>query len=253
MPAILPPLSDPSTSTQIRGVDVHAVHKSATMFLFHFFKHLSAKHGFQYFSENNVPANAGKLAASNQRNFCRCPIRNFEPLESTFDYPTNCHRIFHIRDPRDILVSEYFSFGWIHPTQDSDLDQVRNSLQKMSIDDYVLHHCTQREFPLERRYSSLIERTLDPNLETVVTYETMVTNFPKWLSRVVPVFGIRHSRLAVLQLAWRYRNEFRTKKEAMTHKRCITPGDHRRKLKPSTIDALNLRFESILTKFGYEF
>ncbi|MDB4333808.1 hypothetical protein N9990_00620, partial [bacterium] len=83
--------------------------------------------------------------------------------------------------------------------------------------------------------------------------ETMVTNFPKWLSRVVPIFGIRHSRLVVLQLAWRYRNEFRTKKEAMTHKRCITPGDHRRKLKPSTIDALNLRFESILTKFGYEF
>ncbi|MDA9352921.1 hypothetical protein N9R03_00560, partial [bacterium] len=65
MPAILPPLSDPSTSTQIRGVDVHAVHKSATMFLYHFFKHLSEKHGFQYFSENNEPANDGELPASN--------------------------------------------------------------------------------------------------------------------------------------------------------------------------------------------
>jgi hypothetical protein len=54
-------------------------------------------------------------------------------------------------------------------------------------------------------------------------------------------------------LAWRYRNEFRARQETMTHKRCITPGDHRRKLKPTTIDALNLRFESILTKFGYDF
>ncbi|MGB1930122.1 MAG: hypothetical protein ACPHO8_12500 [Mariniblastus sp.] len=242
-----------SQANQIRGVDVHAVHKSATMFLYHFFKHLSQKHGFQYFSENNEPANDGKLSASNQGNFCRCPIRNFEPLESTFDHPTNCYRIFHVRDPRDILISEYFSFGWIHPTQDSDLDQVRKSLQKMSIDDYVLHHCTQREIPLERKFSSIVERTLDPNFETVVTYETMVTNFSKWLSRVVPVFGIRHSKLAIMQLAWRYRKEFHTKKETMTHKRCITPGDHRRKLKSSTIDRLNLRFESILTKFGYEF
>lgn len=253
MPAILPSLLRPSKSAEIRGVDVHAVHKSATMFLYHFFKQLSEQHGFQYFSENNQPANEGNLLASNQENFCRCPIRNFEPIESRFDHPVKRHRIFHIRDPRDILVSEYFSFGWIHPTQDSELDQVRKSLQKMSIDDYVLHHCTQREYPLEKRYSSLVERVLDPEREIVVTYETMVTDFPKWLARVVPVFGIRYSKLAVLQLAWRYRNEFKTKQETLTHKRCITPGDHRRKLKPATIDALNQRFESILTKFGYEF
>jgi hypothetical protein len=80
----------------------------------------------------------------------------------------------------------------------------------------------------------------------------MVTNFPKWLSQVVPVFGIKHPKLAIMQLGWRYRNEFRIQQETMTHKRCITPGDHRRKLKPATIDALNLRFESILTKFGYD-
>lgn len=252
MPAIQPTLLRPPTSIQIRGVDVHAVHKSATMFLFQFFKQFSEKHGFQFFSENNEPANVEKLLASNQKNFCRCPIRNFETIESRFDYPTECHRIFHIRDPRDILVSEYFSFGWIHPTRGSDLGQTRKSLQKMSIDDYVLHHCTQREFPLEKKYSSLVERVLHPDLETVVTYETMVTNFPKWLSQVVPVFGIRHSKWAVMQLAWRYRNEFRIKQETMTHKRCITPGDHRRKLKPATIEALNLRFETILTKFGYD-
>jgi hypothetical protein len=253
MPAILPTLLHSSKSTQIRGVDIHAVHKSATMFLYHFFKQLSEKHGFQFFSENNEPANNTKLLASNRENFCRCPIRNFDTSDSEFEFPTQRHLIFHIRDPRDILVSEYFSLGWIHPTEGTDLDEVRKSLQEMSIDDYVLYQCTQREFTLERRFAPLVERMLNPEFETVVTYETMVTNFSKWLAQVVPVFGIRHSKLAVIQLAWRYRNEFRARQETMTHKRCITPGDHRRKLKPSTIDALNLRFESILTKFGYDF
>ena len=237
----------------VRGVDVHAVHKSGTMFLYQFFGRLSAKQGFDFYSENNDPANQADLSRDNQSNFCRCPIRSFEILRTDFKHPTKIYRIFHVRDPRDILVSEYFSFGWIHPTEGTSLEENRKERQKMSIDEYVLTQCEKRTWPLEARFKILLDRDLDPQYDTVVTYEMMVTRFRLWAQEVLPVFGVRYPGLAAMKWAWRYRKEFQSSGETMTHKRRITPGDHRRKLKSATIKQLNERFESILTRFGYSF
>jgi hypothetical protein len=238
-------------SAPVLGVDVHAVHKSATMFLFQFFGRLAQQYDFDFYSENNDPANQDKLAPDNQRNFCRCPIRTFEAIESEFDFETKRHLIFHVRDPRDILVSEYFSIGWIHPTEGSDLDERRKTFQQMPIDEYVLRECEKSSWPLQEKFRPLLERELNPEFETIVTYETMVTDFQSWAEQVLPPFGVRFPKLVAIKLAWRYRNEFKVAVESMTHKRRIAPGDHRDKLEPATIDALNQRFETVLTRFGY--
>ncbi|MCH2177529.1 MAG: hypothetical protein MK106_01880 [Mariniblastus sp.] len=237
----------------VRGVDVHAVHKSATMFLYQFFGRLSEKQGFDFYSENNSPANQSGLSIDNQRDFCRCPIRSFEVLKTELDHPTQIYRIFHIRDPRDILVSEYFSFGWIHPTEGTGLEAARQERQEIPIDEYVLTQCEKRTWPLEAKFKILLDRDIDPEYDIIVTYETMVTQFRLWAERVLPAFGVRYPRVAALQWAWRYRKEFQRTGESMTHKRRITPGDHRIKLKPATIDQLNQRFETILTRFNYSF
>ena len=42
-----------------------------------------------------------------------------------------------------------------------------------------------------------------------------------------------------------------TKENKMKHKRQVTPGDHRRKLKPETIAKLNTDLADILTRYGY--
>jgi len=232
-------------------VDVHALHKSATMFLFKFFRRLAAKQHYDFYSENNDAPNGEGPGSGNQRNFCRCPIRTFETEHLSSDAETLTHRIFHVRDPRDILVSEFFSLAWIHPTEGSRLNDRRQSLQNMTIDQYILEQSEKSRWPLEKKFKPLIERKLNPELETIVTYEEMVTDFPKWVEKVQPPFGIRFPKIAALKLAWHYRNEFNTASESMTHKRRITPGDHREKLKPSTIDHLNQRFEKVLTRFGY--
>ena len=237
----------------VRGVDVHAVHKSATMFLFQFFGRLSKQYHFDFYSENNAPANQSGLPRENQRDFCRCPIRAFETLETELDYPTEIRRIFHVRDPRDILVSEYFSFGWIHPTEGTGLEAGRQERQEVPIDEYVLTQCEKRTWPLEAKFKTLLDRDMDPEYDTIVTYEMMVTRFRLWAERVLPAFGVRYPKLAARKWAWRYRKEFQRSGESMTHKRRITPGDHRRKLKPATIEQLNQRFEEVLTRFNYTF
>jgi len=221
------------------------------MFLYQFFKRLSEKRNFSFHSENNDPANPDGPGVNERVNFCRCPIRTFEAEPFSFGESHEHFRIFHVRDPRDILVSEYFSVAWIHPTEDSKLDQRRESLQKISIDDYVLNQSAKSAWPLEEKFVPLLERDLDPKRDVVVTYEEMVTDFQSWVEKVLPAFDIRFPKLMAYKLAWRYRNEFKVNGEAMRHKRRITPGDHRDKLQPSTIDELNQRFEPVLKRFGY--
>ncbi len=232
------------------AVDVHALHKSATMFLFSFFRRLAEKQQFEFYSENSAPPNPDGPAPSNLTSFCRCPIRTFETSEFKASYPFDHYRIFHVRDPRDVLVSEYFSLAWIHPTNGTKLKQRRELLQDVTVDEYVLNQSTNSNWPLEAKYVPLLNRELDPGLDRVVTYEEMVTDFPSWVEKVIPAFGFRFPKIAAYKLAWHYRNEFAVQ-ESMKHKRKITPGDHREKLAPATIDVLNQRFEPVLKRFGY--
>jgi len=232
-----------------RIVDVHALHKSGTMFLYQFFRHLAKQQNALLLSENNDPADdyfdlaalrsAGasateKTMAQTKAFLCRCPIRTFDVDEFRLEQAPQ-HRIFHLRDPRDILVSEYFSFGWIHTTQGTPLDQRRQEIQEMGVDEYVITQSAQSTWPLDQKYASLVGYDFDPELETVVKYEQMVTEFPKWCSQVVAAFGVRFPKMLTARLAWRYRNEFKTSGETMQHKRRITPGDFRDKLKPDSI------------------
>ena len=254
---------DSSTETRtnrdsIRLVDVHSLHKSGTMFLFNFFRHLSHIQRATMLSSNHSPSSdygaisdlqsLGSIANGKQI-VCRCPIRTFQLKE--FQVPgVNQHRIFHLRDPRDMLVSEYYSFGWIHPT-DEFLNDRRDEIQQMSIDEYAIGQSEQSTWPVEQKYKPLLNYDFDPQRETVVKYEQMVTNFPFWCAKVVAAYGCRFPKLLTVRLAWRYRKEFKPTAESMQHKRRMTPGDFREKLKPETIKILNRRYEAILERFDF--
>ena len=62
--------------------------------------------------------------------------------------------IFWIRDPRDILVSLYFSFGFSHTLSPNSAIQVhqlerREKIQKMDLDTYVLHEAPNLKWKFE--------------------------------------------------------------------------------------------------------
>jgi len=244
--------SKKTSQTTHRVVDVHSLHKSGTMFLFKFFQHLAGQQKAILLSENSDPADnyLDLPVSTSNAPICRCPIRTFDVDEFRLEH-TRQHRIFHLRDPRDILVSEYFSFGWIHTTDGTPLDQRRLEIQQMGVDDYVITQSAQSTWPLDQKYASLVDYDFDTETETVVKYEQMVTDFPKWCGQVVDAFGVRFPKVLAARLAWRYRNEFKTTGEKMQHKRRITPGDFRDKLKPDTIKILNRRFGSVLDRFKY--
>lgn len=244
----------PQKTTSHRGVFVHALHKSASMFLFEFFGNLSRERGFEFYSANSDPPREfdGQTASLN---LCCCPIRTFE-VEPVADSNLRQRRIFHVRDPRDMLVSEYFSFGWRHEAENPDLSQRRLSIQEMTVDQYALQQPEFSRWSLEQKFRPLLERissgVSSQQHDIVVKYETMVTQFPSWVAEVIKPFEFRLPRIAVGRLAWKYRNDFRPSTEPGAHKRRIIPGDFRDKLKPETIRKLNERFADVLQAFDYE-
>ncbi len=248
------------------GIFVHGLHKTASMFLYKLFRDLAAEAGIQYYSANNKPANQAELKQDIDVSFCYCPVRHFalSPGEITRQTPAiadpkfivnndfsnlaKVYRIYQIRDPRDILVSQYFSFGFIHGGKNK-ITPEKLRIQKMTVDEYCLKEAGELYF----RYKNIlkISEQNNPNY-SVVKYETMVLNYRDWLSKVITVFDFKQSPEEILEKYYqKYHQEFDLSEfqESLKHKRKMIPGDHQEKLQPSTINSLNSTFADILAKF----
>ncbi|MGK7931882.1 MAG: sulfotransferase domain-containing protein [Microcystaceae cyanobacterium] len=243
------------------GIIVHALHKSASMFLYKFFQDLSQRKKIEYFSANSKPSNRQELQPDIDTSFCLCPERTFNLENYTYKNMDGMIHIMQVRDPRDILVSQYFSSGWIHPDAkwNEQQKQIRGEVKSMSIDEYVLNASVELSSfgkkPLADRYEPMLQLTsLSNRTVLIVKYEDMVVNFKSWLSQVIKPFQFNPvlERILIERLFYKYKKEFKPRKEKLTHKRKMLPGDHREKLKPETIEKLNNIFQDVLIKFNYD-
>ncbi len=60
-----------------KGIVVHALHKTASMFLYRIFKDLSQEKQIQYFSSNKNSPNQQEPNQDIDVSFCWCPVRHF--------------------------------------------------------------------------------------------------------------------------------------------------------------------------------
>ena len=159
--------------------------------------------------------------------------------------------IVHIRDPRDCLVSMYYSLGFSHvlpprgPFRDAFL-QDRTLARGMSIDEYVLGRLPHT-YQAMKAMRSTIEARPDALLSR---YECMVGDYTGWISgiteRVAP--NVPKEKLAKLAKP----AEFNVRDNSGNHKRQVTPGDFRRKLSSRTQNELTERLLNHLEYFGFD-
>jgi len=159
-----------------------------------------------------------------------------------------------LRDPRDVLVSFYFSMLASHavPTAANTSREVllreRSQAAQMDVDSYVLSKCADVKRTCENYLSAVLDH---PNV-LFVTYEQMVSDFPQWLNRIVEHGGFTPSEATMQRLISESNFEV-TQEDPTRHVRQITPGDHRRKLKAETITSLNKELQTVLERLGYSF
>lgn len=230
---------------------VHGLHKTATMFLYRFFKDVADHLQIDFQSVHNSDRSRTRSTIKNATSFIRCPERSFCIDKSSRSSSQDIFHLFQVRDPRDILVSEYYSLGWLHCEQAwSDEEKGRRKkIQQLTIDQYVLSEPEISKYPLLNRFDEFLKNADNPTV-SIVKYETMVTDFAAWLADVLPILCL-DNRKFVRYFNRRNKNEFTRDTPCDSHKRNITPGDHRKKLRPSTIAHLNKRYSKILDFLGY--
>src|SRR5262249_55273525 len=102
------------------------------------------------------------------------------------------------------------------------------------------------------RYQRYLDELLDRPTTIVVSYEQMVLSFPSWLEKIVRACDPADPEEAQNIGTTRHANSVAAGEEDVwSHKRKVTPGDHREKLQPKTIQRLDEIFAPALKRLGY--
>jgi len=201
---------------------------------------------------DDVLAGCTNLQAVIRDGYC---VRGFR----TFPAPLRTHtllrprkKILLVRDPRDALVSMYYSRALGSHTDAGPgrarWKQIahRREHRHKTIDDYVVDVCA------EIRESLIGYRRGLEGLEhlKIYRYEDVISEKRSWIEDMttfvhLPVEADDLDEVAKLVDVWP------ETEQPAHHIRQVTPGDHRAKLAPSTVERLTAELRAELLAFGY--
>lgn len=180
--------------------------------------------------------------------YCYRGFREFPPYLRGFDISRN-KKILLVRDPRDMLVSNFFSVKFSH-TLPADgvvrrlLERERELASSMSIDQYC------------RSEAALFKAEFDgyrPILGTeirIFRYEDIIFNKREWLGEMLAYLEIALPPDAIERIV-RTHDIVPDTERAGEHVRQVTPGNYKKHLNSATVSELNHRFSEILSKYRY--
>jgi hypothetical protein len=228
-----------------RSIAIWTVHRAGSMFVYRLTRDLCRGLGLLHRS-----VNGGSLAARPDPGdlrptppACYGPIR-YPPAA----LPPDITALIHLRDPRDVLTSLFYSHTFSHSTRGgfrpSRLERRRWAEQ--GIDAWVL----ERADGLLGDYSAYVELLGHPAARLLL-YETMVTDFDSWVQRFLEPFALREPTTVAAQLVAAYADELRpVREDRRRHRRQVAPGDHRDKLTAATRRHLDRMFADVLSALG---
>lgn len=257
----------------MRGdIVVFTLHKSASMFLHRQCELLSRVADLPYHSPNvrGSGLDARRLLTDKElwssRSGCFGPVRFFVEVPRMEDYEI----LLHLRDPRDVLVSMFYSYCYIHNGEVAADTGYRARAAREGIDAFVLAkacgdsasypgdygtggHVEDLIGDVPMRYRRYLDHLIGrPNVR-LLKYEEMVTDYRSWLTRFIEPFPIANKEAVIAEQAALAPTFFpKRDSDVRNHVRHVTPGDHRAKLQPATIQRLNQVFADVLDALHYD-
>ncbi|MDX2260001.1 MAG: sulfotransferase domain-containing protein [Hyphomicrobiaceae bacterium] len=157
-------------------------------------------------------------------------------------------KIVMVRDPRDILVSLYFSHAYSHTLPSGGearklMEERRKSALETDIDQYALEQAPNVLVHLMR-----MSEVAGSGMTTLVRYEDVIFDKPQMADIICRTIGVEISPEAKAAIV--EKNDIRPQQEdKFAHIRNVAPGDHLQKLKPETIAELDKTLAKALTRF----
>lgn len=252
----------PTLAPEKQSVYAFALPKAGSVLLDSILSSLSPIVGLTYVSimgeffqlglaEKDVPADTSRIFLDT--GYCYGGFRSFP---QRFEIPklATAKAILLVRDPRDMLVSHYFSTRSSHPNPGRKLSTsmqsipLRDKAHMLTVDEYAVD-LTKFYGRLLRGYMKVLEES--PKTFRVYRYEDVIFKKQEWITSICDYYGWSVPEAMIKRTAERNDIRPRVEKEAK-HVRQVSPGDYRRKLKPETIAMLGKIFEEELNYFGYD-
>jgi hypothetical protein len=157
-----------------------------------------------------------------------------------------------VRDPRDILVSDYYSIAYSHAIPDGEKRDIylsrRQAALESTLDEYVLNNANKLKAIFEKYEFHLFSVCSQVH---VARYEDMVVDFASWVDALLLAAGLEIP-VSMRDELIRNHEERRPRGENVhNHLRRGIPSEHKEKLKSQTIQELNHTFEAPLNRFKY--
>jgi hypothetical protein len=260
------------TSRRDQHVIVFTTHRAGSMLLHWILRDICRKHHIAYYSPNQAPDKqlpfeqifSGEDFIA-KRNGCFGPLRFFVPSAAL----DTANIILHLRDPRDVLTSMFFSYCFMHPGEIEANTGYRKEVAEAGIDKFALDMTDENfsrykgDYGTGLRYGRYVGNVRDryitylrevagrPNA-IVISYEQMVLDFRGWLRKFLGAFELPDADETYRFVAsHRAETPKPTAEDIRSHMRKVTPGDYREKLRSETIAELNRRFSEVLDVLGY--
>lgn len=156
--------------------------------------------------------------------------------------------IFFIRDPRDILVSSYYSFGFSHKFSKvekirKEQEARRKNISSKTIDEYVLSMVDEQ---IDNFNDLLAVKDHCPK-SVILRYEDMINDFETFKSQLCTYLSIDDEVMDKI-----YKKSRPKEKESIDkHKRSGKVHGYKDKLKQETIEIIDTKTNLILSRLGY--
>ncbi|WP_375286701.1 sulfotransferase domain-containing protein [Sphingomonas sp.] len=162
----------------------------------------------------------------------------------------DARKVLLVRDPRDALVSEYFSSAFSHqlPEQRAEgslIAKRREEALQQSVEDYVLKQAKQ----LNRTIDAYRPLLADPNLK-LFRYEEVIFDKAAWIAELAAWFGWQAPPDVVARILAE-RDILPEAEEPTAFVRKVVPGDHREKLSADGLRRLNAQLSPTWGRLGY--
>ena len=162
-------------------------------------------------------------------------------------------KILLIRDPRDALVSLYYSYRFSHWMPEGEnsvgvrksISRYRDCLNPPSLDEFVLNEAAQFNATMSA-YKDMAASSLCLTLR----YEDVIFRKADMLRAIAAHFAWALNDQDISDIL-HHIDIIPESEDPQSFVRKVTPGDHAEKLAPATIAAMNAQLAEAMTIFGY--
>lgn len=185
-----------------------------------------------------------------ERGYAYVGFRLFFP-SMRFDL-SKTKNILLVRDPRDMLVSLYFSLKYSHYVPELEgkgqhpLVRQRAAMQNTDINS-VIHNMAPS---IKKHFENYI-KNLPAETTRVYRYEDIIFKKREWLEDMLHFLGIKLAKKHINVIADRHDMRPDTE-DPKKHIRQVTPGNYKNHLAEETIEKLNNVFRPVLRYFHYD-